>query len=109
MEGLARSFCFRHLLVEEMNSDLSSYAIPLLILLCLGIYYFNGTKTIINPSAQESLNNVAFVKFFVYAAIIAGVSIVSMQTRSPGVFMGMLAGVSLLWFVLGKSWQYVPG
>lgn len=91
-----------------MNSDLSNYAIPLLIVLCLGIYYFNGTQTIINPTAQQSLDNLAFVKFFVYAGIIAGVIIVSMQTKSAGVFMGMLATLSLLWFVLGKSWQYVP-
>jgi hypothetical protein len=108
MEGLARS-SFRHLLVEEMNSNLSSYAIPLLILLLVGIYYFNGTQTIINPTAQQSLDNLAFVKFFVYSAIIVGVIIVSMQTRSPATFMGMIAGLSLLWFILGKSWQYVPG
>jgi len=92
-----------------MNSDPSSYAIPLLVVVCLGVYYFNGTQSILNPTAQQSLNNSTFVRFFLYTAVILGVALVSIQTKSTGIFMAMIATISLVWFILGKSWQHIPG
>lgn len=102
---------FIALTVEEMNSSSSSmgYAVPVAVLGLFALYYFNGTDSILKPTAQQTLSNKAFVSFIVTASIVAAVVIISMQTKSVSFFFAMIAGLSLLWFVFSKSWQYIPG
>jgi len=100
------SFCFRHLLVEEMNY--SSYAVPILVLVAFAMYYSNGTQAVINPTAQQALTNHSFMLFIIYVTAILSLVLISLQTKSMAVFLSMLAGLSLLFFIFGKSWQHVP-
>lgn len=95
-----------------MNSNSGSssmgYAMPVMVLGLFALYYFNGTQTIINPTAHQTLTNNAFVSFIVMTAVLLGIILVSVQTKSPSVFLAMLAAVSFVWYVFGKSWQYTP-
>jgi len=109
MKRLSFCVCFRHLLVEEMNSSpLTSYALPILVLVGFALYYSNGTQAVTNPTAHQALTNRSFMLFIVYVTAILGLALVSYQTKSMSVFLSLLAIMSFAWFVLGKSWQYVP-
>jgi len=85
-----------------------SVATPLIVVSLLFMTYKYGTQSILNPSAQQSLNNRAFIVFFIYSAIAIAVTLVSVQTKRIDLFFMMIAGLSLIWFILGKSWQYSP-
>ena len=112
MKRLSFSICFRHLLVEEMNSNSSSsysnYALPILVLVAFAIYYSNGTQAVTNPTAQQAIMNRSFMLFIVYITAILALALVAVQTKSMTAFLSMLAILSFAWFILGKSWQYVP-
>lgn len=101
--------CFRHLLVEEMNSTpFTGYATVALVLVAFAMYYSNGTQAVTNPTAQQALTNRSFMLFIVYITVILGLALVALQTRSMSVFLSLLAILSFVWFILGKSWQHVP-
>lgn len=101
--------CFRHLLVEEMNSSsFTGYGTVALVAVAFVMYYTNGTQAVINPTAQQSLTNRSFMLFLVYITAILGLALVALQTKSMSAFLSMLAILSFVWFVLGKSWQHVP-
>ena len=92
-----------------MNSSSSmGYAMPVVVLGLFALYYFNGTRSILQPTAQQTLSNNAFMSFIVTASVIVGVAVVSLQTKSMYIFFAMIAVLSLVWFILGKSWQYTP-
>jgi hypothetical protein len=92
-----------------MNSNsYSSYSVPILILVAFAIYYSNGSQKVLQPTAQEALNNKSFMLFIVYVTVILGLALISYQTKSMSVFFSMLAGLSLIWYIFGKSWQYIP-
>lgn len=94
--------------MNSTPSSFTSYALPMLIIVVFGMYYFNGTESITSPTAQQAISNRGFMVFIIYAACILVVTLVSLQTKNVSIFMGMLALLSLIWFILGKSWQYVP-
>jgi len=85
-----------------------SVATPLIVVSLLFMMYKYGTQSILNPTAQQSLNNRGFIVFFIYSAIAIAVTLVSVQTKRIDLFFMMIAGLSLIWFILGKSWQYSP-
>lgn len=92
-----------------MNSSSSmGYAMPVVVLGLFALYYFNGTQSILQPTAQQTLSNNAFMSFIVTASVIVGVAVVSLQTKSMYIFFAMIAVLSLVWFIFGKSWQYTP-
>jgi len=91
-----------------MNSTVMSVATPLIVVSLLFMMYKYGTQSILNPTAQQSLNNRGFIVFFIYSAIAIAVTLVSVQTKRIDLFFMMIAGLSLIWFILGKSWQYSP-
>ena len=94
-----------------MNSTvnpIAGYSFPLLILVLFGIYFFNGAQSIIQPTAQQSLSNSTFVRFVSYSAVIVAVALISVYTKSISFFFWSLTAASLVWFILGKSWQYTP-
>ena len=81
---------------------------PVVVLGLFALYYFNGTQSILQPTAQQTLSNNAFMSFIVTASVIVGVAVVSLQTKSMYIFFAMIAVLSLVWFIFGKSWQYTP-
>lgn len=85
-----------------------NYAVPALIFVLFAVYFFNGTESILKPTAQQALSNRAFITFFIYVAVLLAVILVSLQTRSMSIFFMMLTFLSFLWFILGKTWQYSP-
>lgn len=93
-----------------MNSSSSpmGYAIPVVVLGLFALYFFKGTDSILKPTAQQTLSNKAFTSFIVTASVIVAVAVISLQTKSASIFFSMIAGLSLLWFIFGKSWQYTP-
>jgi hypothetical protein len=84
------------------------YAMPAIVLGLFAIYYFNGTQSILNPTAHQTLTNNAFVSFIIMSSVLLGIVLVSVQTKSPAMFLSMLAAVSFVWYIYGKSWQYTP-
>jgi len=89
-------------------SGYSAYSVPILILVAFAIYYSNGSKKVLQPTAQEALTNKTFMLFIVYVTVILGLALISYQTKSVSVFFSMLAVLSLVWYIFGKSWQYIP-
>jgi len=88
--------------------NLNGYLAPVVILGLFLMVYFNGTQSVLQPTAHESLMNKTFTSFIVYTAALLGLIFVSMQTKSMPIFLGGLALLSFLWFIFGKSWQYTP-
>ena len=93
---------------SNSSSSYSSFALPALLLIGFGIYYTNGTQALINPTAHQSLTNRSFILFISYIAAIVAVVLVSIQSKSMTLFLTMLAALSAVWYIAGKSWQYVP-
>jgi hypothetical protein len=90
------------------SSSFISYAPVALVAVAFVMYYTNGTQAVINPTAQQALTNRSFMLFLVYITAILALALVSLQTKSMSVFFSLLALLSFAWFILGKSWQYVP-
>jgi hypothetical protein len=84
------------------------YATITLVAVAFGVYYSNGTQLVTNPTAHQALTNRSFVLFLVYITAILTLALVGMQTKSMSFFLSLLAILSFLWFIFGKSWQYVP-
>jgi hypothetical protein len=85
-----------------------SVGTPLIVIVSLFMMYKYGTQSIVNPTAQQSLDNRGFLLFFIYSAIAIAVTLVSVQTKRIDLFFMMIAGLSLIWYIKGKSWQYSP-
>jgi hypothetical protein len=88
--------------------NLNGYLVPAAILGLFALFYFNGTQSVLQPTAHESLMNKTFLSFIVSTSAILALIIVSMQTKSMPIFFGGLTLLSFLWFIFGKSWQYTP-
>jgi len=84
-----------------------NYSVGLVVLLVLLVYY-NGTQPLLHPTAQQSLQNHGFFLFILYSVVIAGISIISIQTKSIVTFFYLLCIVSLAWLILGKTWVNTP-
>jgi hypothetical protein len=94
-----------------MNSNVNpigGYAFPLLVVVLFGVYYFNGVESIVKPTAHQSLSNATFMRFVGYSSVILAIVLISMYTKTASFFFWSLTAASLLWFILGKSWQYTP-
>jgi hypothetical protein len=88
--------------------NLNGYLAPLAIVGLFAIFYLNGTQSVLQPTAHESLMNKTFLSFTVYTSTLLALILVSMQTKSLPIFFGGLVVLSFLWFIFGKSWQYTP-
>lgn len=71
------------------------------------IYYY-GTQSVINPTAQQSLNNNSFYLFLVYSSAALGLAIISLKTKSVYMFFILFFALSILWLIFKKAWQYTP-
>jgi len=85
------------------------YIIPLIVAIVGVLYYLNKLpQNIVNPTSHQALTNASYYRFLGYSFIVLIVALISLHTRSMNEFMIMLAFLSFVWFMVGKSWQYTP-
>lgn len=76
-----------------------------IVITLMGLNGSFSTASIVNPTAQQSIENRAFMLFTTYAAIALAVIFASVYTKRMDVFFILISMLSLFWYITGKTWQ----
>lgn len=67
-----------------------------------------GLSMLTNPTAAESLQNKNLFMAMVGGAVILAVILISASTKRADILFTLIGVVSLIWYAMGKTWQYTP-
>ena len=67
-----------------------------------------GLSMLTNPTAAEAQQNKNIYTAIIGGAVILAVILISASTKRADILFTLIGVVSLIWFAIGKTWQYTP-
>jgi len=61
-----------------------------------------------NPTAAQAQQNKSVYTAIVGGSVILAVILISASTKRADILFTLIGVVSLLWYAMGKTWQYTP-
>ena len=67
-----------------------------------------GLSMFTSPTAAESLQNKSIFTGMVVGGVALGMIMIITATKRTDILFTVIGVVSLIWFAIGKTWQYTP-